>query len=68
MWLPLASACGADGICGRCALRVLTGAAALSAPDGNEAEVKRRNRIDPELRLACRAAVNGPVVVTASYW
>ena len=28
--LPMASACGADGICGRCGVEVLTGAAALS--------------------------------------
>lgn len=66
--LPMASACGADGICGRCGLRVLTGAGALSAESADETEVKRRNRIDPDLRLACRAGVHGPVAVTASYW
>ena len=66
--LPMASSCGADGICGRCGVRVLAGADALSAEAANEIEVKRRNRIDPELRLACRAGVHGPVEVTASYW
>jgi ferredoxin len=66
--LPMASACGADGICGRCGVRVLSGAEALSAESANEAEVKRRNRIDPDLRLACRAGVHGPVTVSASYW
>jgi 2Fe-2S ferredoxin len=66
--LPMASSCGADGICGRCGVRVLAGADALSAEAANEIEVKRRNRIDPELRLACRAGVHGPVAVTASYW
>jgi ferredoxin len=66
--LPMASACGADGICGRCGVRVLAGAAELTGENASETEVKRRNRIDPELRLACRAGVHGPVEVTASYW
>ncbi len=66
--LPMASSCGADGICGRCGMQVLAGAAWLSAEAVDESEVKRRNRIDPERRLACRAGVTGPVEVTASYW
>jgi ferredoxin, 2Fe-2S len=66
--LPIASACGADGVCARCGVRVLAGAASLSAEDEVEARQKRRNRVDPALRLACRAAVSGDVEVGASYW
>jgi uncharacterized 2Fe-2S/4Fe-4S cluster protein (DUF4445 family) len=66
--LPMASACGADGICGRCGVRVLAGAGALSAETRDEGEVKRRNRVEAGLRLACRATLGGPVEVTASYW
>jgi ferredoxin len=66
--LPMASACGADGICGRCGVQVLSGTQALSAESASEADVKRRNRIDSDLRLACRTGVNGPVTVSASYW
>ena len=66
--LPMASACGADGICGRCGIQVLSGMESLTSESTNETEVKRRNRVDPELRLACRAGVQGPVEVTASYW
>ena len=66
--LPIASACGADGVCARCGVRVLPGAASLSAEDEVEARQKRRNRVDPALRLACRAAVSGDVEVSASYW
>jgi ferredoxin len=66
--LPMASACGADGICGRCGVRVLTGVAALSAETEPERLVKQRNRIDPDARLACRARVSGDVEVTAAYW
>ena len=66
--LPMASACDADGICGRCGVRILAGADGLSNETANEIGVKQRNRIEPELRLACRAGVHGPVEVTASYW
>ena len=66
--LPIASACGADGVCARCGVRVLAGADALSPEDAVEARQKRRNRVDPALRLACRAAVSGDVQVSASYW
>jgi len=66
--LPMASACGADGLCARCGVRVLAGAGSLSAETESERRQKRRNRIDPELRLACRAAATGDVEVTAGYW
>ena len=66
--LPVASACGADGICGRCGMRVLAGAARL--PDESDAErsIKQRNRVDPELRLSCRVRVESDLSVTATYW
>lgn len=66
--LPIASACGADGLCGRCGVRVLEGAAQLPPEDAHETQVKRRNRVDSELRLACRVVPAGDVTLTASYW
>lgn len=66
--LPVASACGSDGICGRCGMRVLAGAGTLPDESESEALVKRRNRVDPEERLACRVALSGDVEVSASYW
>jgi len=66
--VPMASACGADGICARCGVRVLAGALALSPETEQEERQKRRNRIDPALRLACRARALGDVEVTAGYW
>lgn len=66
--LPIARACGADGLCGRCGLRVLAGDAGIDVEDEGEARTKRRNRLDPELRLACRTHVLGDVEVAAAYW
>jgi ferredoxin len=66
--LPIARSCGADGVCAKCALRIVEGAALLSAESERETQLKLRNRIDAELRLACRAEVHGDVVATALYW
>jgi adenylate cyclase len=66
--LPLARGCGAEALCARCGLRVLAGAEALSPETPAEREAKARNRIDPGLRLACCAVVQGDVEVTAAYW
>ena len=66
--LPMASACDADGVCGRCAVELREGAENVSAETPAETRVMRDNRIAVGLRLACRAHVAGPVEVTASYW
>lgn len=67
--LPIAGACGADGICGRCAVSVRSGAADLSAETPEEAQLKHRNRVDPRERLACRTRIQGgEIAVTAAYW
>jgi 2Fe-2S ferredoxin len=67
--LPIASACGADGVCGRCAVEVRAGAPGLSPETPEEERLKLRNRVDPRARLACRARLTGgEVAVTASYW
>jgi hypothetical protein len=47
-------------------VRVLSGP--VSVESLGEAHAKRANRVDPELRLACLARLEGDVVVTAAYW
>lgn len=66
--LPVASACGAEGVCGRCGMRLLAGAESLPPETAAEHEIKRRNRIAPELRLACRIRIAGDLTATATYW
>lgn len=66
--LPIARACGGGGLCARCGVEVLAGGEALAAPSPGETNAKQRNRVAPELRLACRVEVRGPLEVTASYW
>ena len=64
--LPIARACGDDLICARCGVRVLAGTVARES--AAERESKRRNRIAPELRLACAIRVRGDLELTADYW
>ena len=66
--LPLASACRAEGLCGRCGVEIVEGADALSPEDAEEQRAKRRNRVDPRMRLACRARVHESVALRAHYW
>ena len=66
--LSVASACGADGICGRCGLEILEGESSLAPPSEREVRVRERNRIEPKLRLSCMLTVDGDLVVTAPYW
>ena len=66
--LPMASACGAHGVCGRCGVTVVSGAARLSPETEREVRVKEMNRVAPSQRLACCAEVSGDVEVSASYW
>jgi len=66
--LPIASACGENGACARCGLEIVVGADALEDETDREIRIKERNRIDPELRLACRVHPRGDVTVRATYW
>jgi ferredoxin len=66
--LPIASACGENGACGRCGLEILLGAETLEPPTEHEQRIKERNRIDPHLRLACRVQPRANLTVRALYW
>lgn len=66
--LPLASACDGAALCGRCAVRILDGAGALSEEDPLERRAKRANRVESGLRLACCARVRGDLELTAACW
>ena len=68
MGLPVASACGADRICGRCGLEIVEGGENLAPESERERRVKARNRVEPGLRLACFVEVTQDLVVTARYW
>lgn len=63
--VPVASSCMAEGICGKCRLRI-TGN--LSTAGKLERETLERNKIDSGLRLSCLISIESDLVVEASYW
>lgn len=66
--LPLAASCPAEGVCARCGVRVVEGADALSRETAFERELKSRNGVPGDQRIACLARVKGAVRVSATYW
>jgi len=66
--LPIAQACGSEGICARCGVHIVEGAENLPLEDEEERRAKERNRIPAELRLACRLRPTHDLTVTAPYW
>lgn len=66
--LPIASACGENGACARCGLEIVEGTTHLAGESDRERRIKQRNRIDPELRLACRVRPRSDLTVRARYW
>ena len=64
--LPVGNSCGADGTCGRCGLRVVSGE--LPPPSLREKTVATANRLEPGLRLSCMIQPNQDVEITADYW
>lgn len=63
--LPVANACRAGGVCGRCGLEIVQSLRPVCAEGERERVVKQRNRVAPELRLSCRVIVESDLVVTA---
>ncbi len=59
--IPLDVSCSRRGLCGRCAVRVVSGR--LEPPDEEEAAGLRRRGYPADYRLACRVAVQGPLTI-----
>ncbi len=52
--LPFTHACGGRARCSTCRIRVLEGDAAVPAPEGEEAALRERLKLAPDIRLACQ--------------
>ena len=66
--LPVASSCSADFVCGKCNMRVLSGAENLSEQEPHELKLLRRDKQPETDRISCIAKVLGDCVVTTTYW
>ena len=55
--------CGGSGRCTTCRVRIVDGAAHVSAPTRVEARLAKSRGWDPTIRLACQATVHGDVTL-----
>ena len=66
--VPLGNSCGGVGVCTRCKVRVLAGAANLSPATSIEVRFGAARGFADDERMACQAVVNGDCEVTTTYW
>lgn len=66
--LPIASSCSAEFVCGKCNVRVLSGAENLSAQTDSERQLLVRENKPVTDRISCQATIQGDCSITTSYW
>jgi 2Fe-2S ferredoxin len=66
--VPLGNSCGGVGVCARCKVQVLDGAANLSEPTSMEVRFGTARGFAADERMACQAVVRGACSVTTTYW
>jgi uncharacterized 2Fe-2S/4Fe-4S cluster protein (DUF4445 family) len=65
---PVASSCSAEGVCGKCNLRVVRGGESLSAQSELEKRLLKKEHQPETDRISCQTQIFGDCTVTASYW
>ncbi len=66
--LPIASSCSAEFVCGKCNIRVVSGADNLSTQTDSERQLLARERKPATDRISCQTTVQGDCSITTSYW
>lgn len=66
--VPVASSCKGDGICGKCRMRIVSGAEHLPAKSAAEIAVLEKNLAGTDQRLSCQVQVFGDLIVDTGYW
>ncbi len=66
--LPVASSCGAEGICGKCNMTILAGRENLSESKPIEPRLLSKERKPATDRISCQTKALGDCVVTTTYW
>ena len=67
--VPVASSCGGAAVCGKCALKVISGNENLTPPNEDELFLlEKENLLGQGLRISCQCEVRGDVTLDAPYW
>ena len=65
---PVASSCNGEGVCAKCRVRVIEGAAHLSEQNETEKDLREMDNLDRDERISCQTDVLGDVTIDARYW
>jgi 2Fe-2S ferredoxin len=66
--IPLASSCKGDGVCGKCVVSVVEGAAHLTPPTDLERKLMEKYHYAEPQRISCQCDVQGDVELKTTYW
>jgi ferredoxin len=66
--LPVASSCSAEAVCGKCVMKIHSGAENLNQPTEHERKLLLREKRTPSERISCMVLVQGDCTVSTSYW
>jgi ferredoxin len=66
--LGLGQSCDGIALCGFCRIQVLEGMDNLSPMESEEEKILASMHAGDDERLACCAAIQGPVTITTTYW
>ena len=66
--LGLGQSCDGVALCGFCRVQILDGSDRLSPIAGEEKKLLASLHAGDDERMACCASVQGPVVLTTTYW
>jgi 2Fe-2S ferredoxin len=66
--LPVASSCHGEGVCGKCKIKIISGAENLSAPNEIEVFLAAQNNLKPDERISCQTQVLGDIKIDTGYW
>lgn len=66
--IPLGSSCGGDGVCDKCRVTIVSGAASLSKINEIEARLILEHGFEKNERVACQTKILGNITITTGYW
>jgi 2Fe-2S ferredoxin len=66
--LPVASSCLKENVCGKCVMRIRSGAENLSPVVAHETRLLLREQRNPDERISCMAQVRAHCTVSTTYW
>lgn len=66
--IPVGSSCDGDGICGKCALDIIEGAARLHELTEREQALAQEHNLSRDKRLSCQVRVSSDIKIDAAYW